>query len=174
MRTSIETAIKKSQRRIGITRRGNTRTGIWIGYLVATGMAAGVFLTGQQPAKAAGGDEQLACRQMIEAWYSGNADKLNRNLHAGFPKQGVIDRPQPAMTATLLMNKEEFIAAVASQKGKLPEIQWDINVETMDLSEFLATVKVIFVHLIDVCQLGKIDGEWRAFNVIWTVRKKPA
>ena len=153
-----------------MTKRGNKRAGIWIGCLVAVG----VLLTGQQPAKAAGGEEQAACRQMIEAWYSGDASKLNRILHASFAKQGVIDRPQPAKTRTLLMNKEEFIAAVASQNGKLPESQWDITVETMDLSEFLATVKVTSVHLIDVCQLGKVDGEWRVFNVIWTARTKPA
>ncbi|MEE8371001.1 MAG: nuclear transport factor 2 family protein, partial [Sphingomonadales bacterium] len=68
---------------------------------------------------------------------------------------------------------EEFIAAVATGNGKLPEDQWDITVETMDLSEFQATVKVTSVHLVDVCQLGKVDGRWRIFNVIWTVRKKP-
>ena len=52
----------------------------------------------------------------------------------------------------------------------MPADQWAIEAETVDLSEFLATVKVTSVHLVDVCQLGKVDGEWQIINVLWTLR----
>ncbi len=152
-------------------KRGIKKATSWFGCLAVAGLATALIMGAGSPANAAG-EEQTACRQMIEGWYGGDATKLDGLLAETFAKQGVIDRPAPKKTATLHMNKQEFIAAVATGNGKLPEDQWDITVETMDLSEFLATVKVTSVHLVDVCQLGKVDGRWRIFNVIWTVRKK--
>ncbi len=157
-----------------MTKRENGKAKAVMNVLAAAGLAAALVFAGEQAASAAGGEEQIACREMIEGWYGGNASKLDELLYPTFAKQGVIERPAPEKTATLLMNKEEFIKAVASGSGKLPENQWDITVETMDLSELLATVKVTSAHLVDVCQLGKVDGEWKIFNVIWTIRKKPA
>ena len=115
-------------------------------------------------------DEQRPCVEMLEGWYGVDASKLERLLHANFVKQGVFANPKTGETVTPTMNKEEFIAAVAAERLEMPADQWAIEAETVDLSEFLATVKVTSVHLVDVCQLGKVDGEWQIINVLWTLR----
>ena len=117
-------------------------------------------------------DEQTPCIEMLEGWYGVDASKLDRLLHANFVKQGVFANPKTGETVTPTMNKEAFIAAVAAERPKMAKDQWAIEAETVDLSEFLATVKVTSAHLIDVCQLGKVDGEWQIINVLWTLRSR--
>jgi hypothetical protein len=69
------------------------------------------------------------------------------------------------------MDKAAFSAAVGADREPLPKDQWDISVETVERSGPIATVRVTSAHLIDVCQLGLVDGDWKVINVIWTLRE---
>ena len=118
-------------------------------------------------------EEQLPCVQMIEGWYGVDASKLDDLLHAQFIKQGVLVSPSTGKTVTTAHDKAQFIEVVGSDREKRPQSEWDISVETVDLVGDIATVRVTSADLIDVCQLGKVDGEWKIINVIWTFRDKP-
>jgi len=121
-------------------------------------------------ASAQAGEEQGPCVRMIESWYGVDPTPLDKDLHPEFIKQGVY-RDRDGATQTPTMDKAEFIAAVGDDRKKMPPEDWDITAETVELTGPIATVKVTSAHLVDVCQLGNIDGEWQVINVIWTLRK---
>lgn len=115
--------------------------------------------------------EQRPCFDLIEGWYAGDASKLDPIMHPSFIKKGVLKSPSTGETVTASHDKTEFIAAVAAPRDLYPESEWDISVKTVHLAGTIATVEVISRDLIDVCQLGKINGDWQIMNVIWTIRK---
>ena len=73
-----------------MTKRGKKRTGIQVGCLAVAGMATAVIMA-TEPAYAEAGEEQTACREMIEGYYGGDASGLDDILAETFAKQGVID-----------------------------------------------------------------------------------
>jgi hypothetical protein len=115
--------------------------------------------------------EQRPCAEMIESWYGVDPTPLDHLLHPNFIKQGVFVDPKTGETRTPTMDKAAFSAAVGADREPLPKDQWDISVETVEWSGPIATVRVTSAHLIDVCQLGLVDGDWKVINVIWTLRE---
>ena len=137
---------------------------------VTAALAGGMVFAGIVAASAQAGEEQGPCVRMIESWYGVDPTPLEKELHANFIKQGVYrDRNGELQTPT--MDKAEFIAAVGADRKKMAPDEWDISAETVELTGPIATVKVTSAHLVDVCQLGNIDGDWQVINVIWTLRK---
>ncbi len=116
-------------------------------------------------------EEQQPCHDLIAGWYGGDASKMGGFMHESFIKKGVLMSPSTGQTVTTSHDKAEFIAAVASERELSPEEEWDISVKTVHLKGDIATVEVISRDLVDVCQLGKIDGDWQIMNVIWTARE---
>ncbi len=114
-------------------------------------------------------DAQKPCVDMIRGWYAVDARRLDSILHSTFVKQGLMVHPETNKQAIYTRNKTEFIQDVGADRPSLPENEWAIKATTLDITDSIATVRVESVHLIDVCQLGKVDGEWKIFNVIWTL-----
>lgn len=140
--------------------------GLAIGATGATGIGSnGAFAADASP-------EQVPCIQMLEGWYGKDASKFDSLMHQNFIKQGVYTDEKTGKLMTPTMRIDDFKAAIAAPGQKLHKSEWDITAETVDLSGPIATVKVTSNYLIDVCQLGKIDGKWEIVNVIWTLRSQ--
>lgn len=114
--------------------------------------------------------EQAPCFDLIAGWYGGDASKMADFMHESFIKKGVLMSPSTGKTVTTSHDKDEFIAAVAAERELSPEEEWDISAKTVHLRGNIATVEVQSRDLVDVCQLGKINGEWQIMNVIWIFR----
>ncbi len=133
-------------------------------------LAGGIVFAAIAATPAQAAEEQGPCVRMIESWYGVDPTPLEQDLHPDFIKQGVY-RDGKGVLHTPTMDKAEFIAAVSADRKKMPPEDWNISAETVELTGPIATVKVTSAHLVDVCQLGNIDGEWQVINVIWTLRK---
>lgn len=116
-------------------------------------------------------EEQRPCYDLIAGWYGGDASKMGDFMHESFIKKGVLENAE-GKTVTTSHDKEQFMEAVASERELSPEAEWDINAKTVHLRGNIATVEVQSRDLVDVCQLGKIDGDWQIMNVIWIFREK--
>lgn len=116
--------------------------------------------------------EQQPCFDLIAGWYGGDATKLDSLMHESFIKKGVLVSPSTGKTVTTSHDKQQFIDAVASPRELSPKEEWDISATTVQLKGNIATVEVVSRDLVDVCQLGKVDGDWIIFNVIWDFREK--
>ncbi|MHA1544734.1 MAG: nuclear transport factor 2 family protein [Alphaproteobacteria bacterium] len=114
--------------------------------------------------------EQAPCFDLIAGWYGGDASKMAEFMHESFIKKGVLVSPSTGKTVTTSHDKEQFIAAVATERELSPKEEWDISAKTVHLRGNIATVEVQSRDLVDVCQVGKINGEWQIMNVIWTFR----
>jgi hypothetical protein len=115
--------------------------------------------------------EQQPCFDLIVGWYAGDARKMGNFMHESFIKKGVLRNAQ-GKTVTTSHDKQQFIDAVASVRELTPPEGWDITAKTVHLRGDIATVEVQSRDLVDVCQLGNIDGEWQIMNVIWIFREK--
>ena len=114
---------------------------------------------------------EQVCGQMIEAWYGGDAEKMDGALHEGLAKRGVLKNSETGKTVLTDHGKADLVEGARSGAGKLPADEWDITTETIHTMENIAIVKVTSAKLIDICQVARLDSGWTVVNVIWTDRK---
>ncbi len=113
---------------------------------------------------------QQVCAQMIEAWYGGDGEKMAGVLHENLAKRGVLENSETNQAFVMLHSKEDLVAGASQGVGILPPGEWDITIETLDVMETMAIVKVTSAKLIDICQLAKLESGWQVVNVLWVVR----
>lgn len=113
------------------------------------------------------------CVEMVEGWYGGDPDKLLTVLHDDLAKRGILVDPETGRTTMRYLDKKTFVERAASKEGVIPEADWQIEAELLDMSANTASVKVVSQYLIDICQVARIDGNWRIVNVMWYVRRTP-
>ncbi len=120
-------------------------------------------------------EEQIkaVCAGMLEAWYGGDGQKMASVLHRDLAKRGIIRDPDTGQTRFAHTGKEAMVEASSKGIGKIPRPDWAIQTTILHQYENLATVEVKSAYLIDICQVAKIDGEWKIVNVLWTPWRTP-
>jgi len=116
---------------------------------------------------------ERVCRDMLEAWYGGDAEKMAGALHHDLAKRGVIVDPESGVTTLRFANKDQMVEGARSGRGRIPRDTWNIHVTILDASRNMATVKVLSEYLLDICQVARIDGRWQIVNVLWEPTKTP-
>lgn len=111
--------------------------------------------------------------EMLEAWYSGDAEKMARVLHDDLAKRGAITDATTSRTVVRFALKADMVEGARRRLGVIDRSEWDISATILDVDQNIATVKVVSKYLVDICQLVKLDGEWKIVNVLWRPRGTP-
>ncbi len=110
---------------------------------------------------------------MLRAWYGGDPDLMQRVLHDDLAERGIFMDPATGRASVRQSGKDQIIDGARRGEGVIPEEQWDIEATILDATEKTATVKVRSAYLVDICQVVKIDEQWKIINVLWTARRTP-
>jgi len=102
-----------------------------------------------------------------EGWYLGDAERMQKALHPELIKRTPVQFPGGRM----MIQNLGFSAMVefsARNKGRLKTISPDkINIQILDATPEIATVKMLSPEFIDYIHLVKFNGEWKIINVLW-------
>jgi hypothetical protein len=117
---------------------------------------------------------EKACRDYVEGWATGDAERVARGVSpelvkrtVGQDKEGVCYTNN--MSASLL-----FIATKGNKEGVRgkdlePDKPFKLDVMIFDMTADYALVKTANTKygFFDYCQLARFNGEWKIFNVLW-------
>jgi len=116
-------------------------------------------------------DEQaikVTALNYIEGWYSADTARMSKALSPDLKKRGFLIHPQ---TKQLIVSEATYSQMVEWTGKKPNELKQDqeieIKVEIIEIGRNIAMVKTISPQFIDFIHMGKIDGEWKIYNVIW-------
>lgn len=112
-----------------------------------------------------------ACIGMVQAWYGKNPDLMQRILHEDFAGQGVLADSATGHRSIQPVGKQQMIDKTRRGEGFDDDEQWNIEATILDATEKTATVKVRSACHIDICQVVKIDEQWKILNVLRTARQ---
>jgi hypothetical protein len=106
---------------------------------------------------------QATVRNYIEAYYTGDAHRMEQTLHPHYLKHKIHgDIPMREM------NAHDMVSGVSSGPS-LPESQRSEQVTVLDISADMASAKLVTPGWTDYITLLKSDGEWKILSVVQNI-----
>lgn len=116
---------------------------------------------------------KISALNYIEGWYSADTARMSKALSNDLKKRGFLIHPKTGELVVLDATFEQMIEWTGKNKNQLAENpKLRIDVEIIDVGENIAMVKTIAPDFIDYIHMGKKEGEWKIYNVIWEPTKK--
>ena len=108
---------------------------------------------------------QQAALDYVEGWYAGDADRMERALHADFVKRVIMqDRVVTSRTSDMVnYTRQGGGASYAGEKKNVVTI--------LDVYNDIATVRAESAEYIDYLHIGKVKGKWVLINALWTYKQ---
>lgn len=140
---------------------------VWSG----AGFAALVVLAVAAQAPGPTDQDKAAVRQAAfdyaEGYYEGAAERMQRAVHPGIIKRGVISHP---VFGPLLapMNAETLVEATRAggAKSVAPDKR-NITFDLLDIRDNVASARIFTVQFHDYLHLVQQEGRWRIAHVLW-------
>jgi hypothetical protein len=100
-------------------------------------------------------------------WYTGDAPRMERALHADLAKRIAARGGLESMTAQTL------VAETGKGGGnRTPKEQQLADVKILDVFGNAASVRLEMSGWIDYMHLAKFGDDWKIVNVLWELKKK--
>lgn len=101
-------------------------------------------------------------RNYIEAYYAGDAARMERTLHPHYLKH-IIHGDIPIREKTGV----QMVQSVRSEGGPdIPQAQRIENITVLDVSGNIASAKLVTAGWVDYLTLSRLDGAWRILSVV--------
>jgi len=140
---------------------------VWCVAGIAAMAAVGAAAQGQGAAD----QDKVAVRQAAydygEGFYEGAAERMERGVHPGIIKRGVVPAPGGGLILAP-MNAETLVELTrgGAGKGVAPDKR-NITFELLDIRDDVASAKIFTTGFNDYLHLVKQDGRWRIAHVLW-------
>ena len=117
-------------------------------------------------------EEEKAIREValdyLEGWYSADTIRMAKALSKDLKKRGFIINNKAKKEIIANATYPQMIRWTGEREDQLTlDNNIELKVEIIDIGERIANVKTTTPDFIDYIHLGKIDGEWKIYNVIW-------
>jgi len=104
---------------------------------------------------------QATVRNYIEAYYTGDARRMEQTLHSHYLKHMIHgDIPMRERTAAQMVNE------VPSGPESIPATQRKEEVTVLDVAGNIASAKLVTPGWTDYLTLTKTDGTWKILSVV--------
>jgi hypothetical protein len=115
-----------------------------------------------------------AALDYIEAWYTGDAARMQRALHPELAKRRVVRDAQGEQWLSGA-SADAMVHATRVGEGKgVPPAQQRAEVRILDVYNEMATVRLTSARVVDYLHLVKWNGEWKIVNIVWDLLPSPA
>jgi len=104
---------------------------------------------------------QTTVRNYIEAYYTGDARRMEQTLHPHFLKH--VIRGERSLRD---MSGLEMVRAVASGPAEIPQAARTEQVTVLDMAGDMASAKLVTPGWVDYLTLAKVDGQWKILSVV--------
>ena len=104
---------------------------------------------------------QTIVRDYIEAYYTGDARRMEQTLHPHFLKH--VIRGEKTLRD---MSGLEMVRAVASGPAEMPQAEKTEQVTVLDIAGDMASAKLVTPGWVDYMALSKVDGQWKILSVV--------
>jgi hypothetical protein len=124
---------------------------------------------------------EKACRDYVEGWASGDAERVAKAVSpelvkrtVGQDKEGVSFTNN--MSASLLIAVTKMNREGVKGKDLEPDKPFKLDVRICDVTGDYAMARASNTKygFFDYCQLARFNGEWKIINVLWGWLPKPA
>jgi len=126
------------------------------------------FSAATQPKKTS---EESAVRSTIvdyiEGYYTGDATRMERSLHPHYLKH-TISRSDGKLKMTEWTGLQMVQAARSHEAVNLPASEKTEQITVLDVSDGLASAKLVTPHWVDYLTLSKWNGDWKIVSVVLT------
>jgi hypothetical protein len=105
----------------------------------------------------------------IEGWYEGNPQRLKQSLHKKLAKRQISSDPATGMSRITHINDWQLtmIAKLSGGGSRVPENEWNISIQILDISGNTASVKVASRDFTEFLHLAREIDKWVIVNIIW-------
>jgi hypothetical protein len=102
---------------------------------------------------------ERAATDYIEAWLTGDADRMADCLHQDLTKRSIDDNAVDAMT------HRDMVEATRAGRGKQLPREYEVTIG--DAFRNIATARVDSARYVDYLQIARFADRWRIVNVLW-------
>ena len=111
---------------------------------------------------------ERAATDYIEAWLTGDADRMADCLHADLSKRAFdVDATTGDRSLDRMTHRDMVEATAAGRGTKLPR---DYTVTVFDVFRNVASAKVDSARYVDYLHIGRFADRWRVLDVLWEPR----
>ena len=108
----------------------------------------------------------------IEAWYTGDGERIEGCLHPELAKRAVDSDPRTGARTLHHLDARTMVASTREGRGtKTPPADRTHQVSILDVFRNIACVKVVSHPYVDYLHLGKFNQRWLIVNVLWERRQ---
>lgn len=104
----------------------------------------------------------------LEGWYSGDEARMEKALAKDLKKRGFLIHPQTGELRIAEATYDQMINWTTKKDNEMekdPNIKLEVKI--IEIGDNVAMVKTISPKFTDYIHMGKKDGEWKIYNVIW-------
>ena len=113
---------------------------------------------------------ERAATDYIEAWLTGDADRMADCLHAELTKRSIDDDAIRGRAPIGAMTRADMVEATRAGRGmKLPR-GYDVTIE--DAFRNIATARVDSARYVDFLHIARFEDRWRIVSVLWEPRER--
>lgn len=100
-------------------------------------------------------------RNYIEAYYTGDSQRMAQTLHPQYLKHVIHgDIPMRVMTAP------QMISGVRTGPDNVSPAERTEQISVLDIAGDIASAKLVTPHWVDYLTLTKLNGEWKILSVV--------
>jgi hypothetical protein len=107
---------------------------------------------------------EATARDYIDGWYSGDTERMDRSLHAELVKRSADEESDGLRT----VSRARMLELTAGGGGNASDAENRVIVD--DVSEGIASVRVLSPDYIDYLHLVKTPVGWKIANVLFRTR----
>lgn len=116
-------------------------------------------------------DEQAihqVARAYLESWVDGDAERMREALHPELAKRGLDYGPDLTPLGIHSLGAESMVRSAA--RGPRPQYGRTCEITLLDMTDNLASVKVVSEPFVDFLHLAKLHGRWSIVNALYEDR----
>lgn len=106
-------------------------------------------------------DVTATVRNYIEAYYTGDAQRMAQTLHPHYLKH-IIHGDIPMRETTAM----QMVQGVSSGPGSVPPAERTEQISVLDIAGDIASARLVTPHWVDYLTLTKFNGEWKILSVV--------
>ena len=107
---------------------------------------------------------ERAATDYIEAWLTGDADRMADCLHPDLTKRSIDDNAVGAMT------HRDMVEATRAGRGMMLPRDYEVTIE--DAFRNIATARVNSARYVDYLHIARFEDRWRIVSVLWEPRER--
>ncbi len=110
---------------------------------------------------------ERAVLNYVEGWYASDAERMGKALHPSLAKRRVT--PENDVWD---VTRDWMIEATANGQGAIENPDDGMKtIRILDLTETMASVRLVSEEFDDFLHLAKSQGEWRIVNALWDYKQ---